>query len=152
MNTIHQKQLKVNRKTIKMHPTHLLDCHKEDTACQERNEPPNKKMSKTTDTTPPLEKTTRPQASPHKAKSKKHRSRNTPTIHTCPLTSDPTQVETQTNSPNCYKSHNSEHSMPKKRKLSPMPFNTTVPGSNGQANRRRNPSPSIPLRCISTNA
>lgn len=93
-----------------------------------------------------------PQASPHTGKSKKHRSRNTPTIRTYPPTSDPIQTETQTNSPNCSKKHNGKHSPPRKRKPSLMHSDTTDHGWNGQANRRRNPSPSIRLRCISTNA
>ena len=48
-------------------------------------------MSKTTDTTLLPEKTIHPLASPHKAKSKKHRNRNTPTTRTYRLTlrSDP---------------------------------------------------------------
>ena len=39
-----------------------------------------------------------------------------------------------------------------RRKPSPMLSDTTIRGSNGQANKRRNPSPSIRLRCTSTNA
>ena len=43
-------------------------------------------------------------------------------------------------------------STPMKRKPSLTHSDTTVHGSNGPANRRPNRSPSIPLRCISTNA
>ena len=118
--------------------------HNEATQWRERNATPNKKRSKTTDTTPRPEKTTHPPASPHKAKSTKHRNRNTHKIHTYHPTSNPIQTEMQTNSPNSYKSHSNEHSPPKKQKPSPMHYDTTTAhGWNGQANRKPNPSPSI---------
>ena len=80
--------------------------YRHDTATRKNNPPAGiaaQGRSKTTDTTPPPEKTIHPPASPHKGKSTKHRSRNTHTTHTCHPTLDPTQTETLTNSPSSCK-------------------------------------------------
>ena len=78
-------------KKEKLKSSDLFNFYKGNAECQERNAPPNKKRSKTTDTTPLPEKTIHPPASPHKGKSEKHRSRNTHTIPHLPpnLRSDP---------------------------------------------------------------
>ena len=138
-------------KKEKLKSSDLFNFYKGNAECQERNAPPNKKRSKTTDTTPLPAKTIHPPASPHKGKSTKHRSRNTHTTHICHPTLDPTQTETQINS-RAPTNSTTATTPPMKQKPSQTHSDTTIHGSNGQANRRRNRSPSIPLHCISTNA